>query len=156
MYLCVTCVYAHTCRCQQKPEEAVRSPRAGVLGRCEQPGMCLGWDLNLGPLERQQKLNCQATTAPCWLNLNCKVPLPYKVTLTGWWKPYCCSIYNTSRSLGFPSGRTTSVQVGLSTTLLPHLWLFVELGDISQKNKEGNHTFPTLPLSIFIPIYGIN
>lgn len=113
----------------------------------------------LGPSGRAANaLNCQSIIAPRWLNLNCKVPLPYKTTWMGSWKPLRLtlasqlSFYNSSRSLGFPSGRIISLQVGLSTTLPQHPWLlFLELGDIPQENKEGNHTFPHSTLQCFYP-----
>lgn len=52
------CGYVHNaCRYLQKPEEAIKSSRSEVIGfSCEQRGMCLGWYLNLGPLEGQQTL----------------------------------------------------------------------------------------------------
>lgn len=52
------CRYVHNAyRYLHKPEEAIKSSRSGAIGfSCEQRGMCLGWYLNLGPLERQQTL----------------------------------------------------------------------------------------------------
>jgi hypothetical protein len=129
------------------------SPRAGVEGGCEQPDMCTGWDLDLGLQERQGML---LTAKPS----NCKVPLLHKVTLIAWWTPLrqisasLLTYSNTPRWWGFSSSRIISVQAGLSSK---HPWgVFVELGEVSQKNKEGNHTFPTLSLSVFISTCGIN
>jgi hypothetical protein len=43
IYLYVMCLYEcmiHVYRCSQRPEESIRSPRAGILGGCELPDMC--------------------------------------------------------------------------------------------------------------------
>lgn len=59
MLACMCVFVPHICRCSEKPEEGIRSSGAGIAdgGRLQ----CGCWDLNSGPLQKQQVLlNCQA------------------------------------------------------------------------------------------------
>ena len=51
-FMCMN-ILSHVCLCTalRRPEEGVRSSRAGVTDSCELPSGC--WELNLGPLEDQ-------------------------------------------------------------------------------------------------------